>query len=96
MMKSHLTLLTTFFVGLSGTSINQTHLMLVLLCIESMTLSLFMGISLLTLNTPHTTPTSIIVLTINACEASIGLTLLVTSSSKNTNDLTNNLNLLKC
>nr|QXU57595.1 NADH dehydrogenase subunit 4L [Calotes emma] len=95
-MKIHLTLLTTFFIGLSGMSINQTHLMLVLLCIESMTLSLFMGMSLLTLTNPHISLISIIILTINACEASIGLTLLVISSSNNTNDLTKNLSLLKC
>nr|YP_010026546.1 NADH dehydrogenase subunit 4L [Calotes mystaceus]QOQ85768.1 NADH dehydrogenase subunit 4L [Calotes mystaceus] len=96
MMKTHLTLLMTFLMGLSGMSINQTHLMLVLLCIESMTLSLFMSVSMLTLSNPHNTPMSIIILTLSACEASIGLTLLVISSNANTNDLTKNLTLLKC
>nr|QKG02542.1 NADH dehydrogenase subunit 4L [Diploderma splendidum] len=96
MMKTHLVLLTSFMVGLAGTSINQTHLMLVLLNIESMVLTLFLCISTLTLNNPHTTTTPIIVLTVGACGASAGLTLLTISSNKNTNDLTKSLTLLQC
>nr|YP_009519891.1 NADH dehydrogenase subunit 4L [Diploderma flaviceps]ART66037.1 NADH dehydrogenase subunit 4L [Diploderma flaviceps] len=96
MMKTHLILLTSFLAGLAGTSINQTHLMLVLLCIESMILTLFLCISALTLNDPHITTTPIIVLTIGACGASAGLTILTISSNKNTNDLTKNLTLLQC
>nr|QUS63995.1 NADH dehydrogenase subunit 4L [Diploderma vela] len=96
MMKTHLILLTSFLIGLTGTSINQTHLMLVLLCIESMILSLFLSTSTLTLNDLHTMTTPIIILTVGACEASAGLTILTISSNKNTNDLTKNLTLLQC
>nr|ALE33701.1 NADH dehydrogenase subunit 4L [Acanthosaura lepidogaster] len=96
MMKTQLILIISFFVGLAGTSINQTHLLLVLLCIESMIITLFLGISTLTLNTPHMTPTPIVILTIGACEAGVGLTILTVSSNKNTNDLTKNLTLLQC
>nr|YP_009517781.1 NADH dehydrogenase subunit 4L [Pseudocalotes microlepis]AQU64362.1 NADH dehydrogenase subunit 4L [Pseudocalotes microlepis]QGN67005.1 NADH dehydrogenase subunit 4L [Pseudocalotes microlepis] len=96
MMKTHLILLTSFVLGLAGTAINQARLMLILLCIESMILTMFLSTTTLTLNDPHTATTPIIILTIGACEAGVGLTILKISSNNNSSDLTKTMTLLQC
>ncbi|YP_220662.1 NADH dehydrogenase subunit 4L (mitochondrion) [Pogona vitticeps] len=89
-------LLTSFSLALTGTVMNRTHMMSMLLGIEAMTLSIFMIMATLSINSPNTTAAPIIMITMAACEASTGLTLLMLTSKKNTNDYMKNLNLLQC
>nr|AAP43114.1 NADH dehydrogenase subunit 4L [Diporiphora nobbi nobbi] len=96
MALTYIMLLTTFSLALTGTVMNRTHMMSMLLGIEAMTLNLFMIMTMLSTNSPHSTATPIIMITMAACEASTGLTLLMLTSKKNTNDHMKNLNLLQC
>nr|ARM56348.1 NADH dehydrogenase subunit 4L [Draco maculatus] len=96
MMKAQLFMLTAFIAGLFGVSINQTHFMSALLCIESMILTMFISSSTLAMTSQHSASTPIILLTIGACEAGAGLALLTALSHKNTNDLMKTLTLLQC
>nr|AJD00127.1 NADH dehydrogenase subunit 4L [Physignathus cocincinus] len=96
MLAAYPMLLITFSLALTGTIMNRTHMMSMLLGIEAMTLTLFMIMTTLSADSPNTTATPIILITVAACEASAGLTLLTLSSKKNTNDHMKNLNLLQC
>nr|YP_001165433.1 NADH dehydrogenase subunit 4L [Chlamydosaurus kingii]ABK53972.1 NADH dehydrogenase subunit 4L [Chlamydosaurus kingii]ABK53985.1 NADH dehydrogenase subunit 4L [Chlamydosaurus kingii]ABK53998.1 NADH dehydrogenase subunit 4L [Chlamydosaurus kingii] len=96
MSTTNVMLLTTFLLAFTGTVMNRTHMMSMLLGIETMTLSLFMILTMLSTNSPNTAAMPIIMMTLAACEASTGLTLLVLTSKKNTNDYMKNLNLLQC
>nr|YP_003667968.1 NADH dehydrogenase subunit 4L [Leiolepis guttata]BAJ08146.1 NADH dehydrogenase subunit 4L [Leiolepis guttata]BAQ00129.1 NADH dehydrogenase subunit 4L [Leiolepis boehmei] len=98
MTSMHLLLYSTFTMGLIGASVNRIHLMSTLLCIEGMLLILYIMMTLTT-STLHFTSTAsspIILLTLGACEASAGLTLLVITSQSHANDHLKNLNLLQC
>nr|YP_003667955.1 NADH dehydrogenase subunit 4L [Hydrosaurus amboinensis]BAJ08133.1 NADH dehydrogenase subunit 4L [Hydrosaurus amboinensis] len=96
MTNIHFMLCTAFLLALTGASVNRTHLMSVLLCMEGMMLTLVVSTTLLSMNSHHLVPMSIIMLALGACEASAGLALLTTTTQKNTNDHLKNLNLLQC
>nr|CAL37029.1 NADH dehydrogenase subunit 4L [Anilios australis] len=96
-MPPILELLTTvFLLSALSLSMQQKHFMYALLCIEAMVLSLFLMMSIYTTNLLNTTgfPMPIILLTLAACEASVGLSLMVSTIRTNGNDLLSNLNLL--
>nr|WEW63532.1 NADH dehydrogenase subunit 4L [Galegeeska rufescens] len=87
-----------FFVSLTGLMLYRSHIMSSLLCLEGMMLSLFILASLTTLNMNFTMMTVLpmILLVFAACEAAIGLSLLVMVSNTYGLDYVHNLNLLQC
>nr|WNH23988.1 NADH dehydrogenase subunit 4L [Apogon quadrisquamatus] len=87
-----------FLTGLFGLAFNRTHLLSALLCLEAMMLSLFLGLSLWTLqlSTPIASTAPILLLTLSVCEASAGLALLVATTRTHGTDRLQSLNLLQC
>nr|AIG23573.1 NADH dehydrogenase subunit 4L [Pseudochirops albertisii] len=98
MVAINLNLTMTFFLALAGVLIYRSHLMSTLLCLEGMMLSLFILMALL-ISHFHMFSTSmapLILLVFSACEAGVGLALLVKISTNYGNDYVQNLNLLQC
>uniref|UniRef100_A0A8C9BWE7 NADH-ubiquinone oxidoreductase chain 4L n=1 Tax=Phocoena sinus TaxID=42100 RepID=A0A8C9BWE7_PHOSS len=94
----HINILIAFTISLIGLLIYRSHLISALLCLEGMVLSLFILAALTILNS-HFTLTNIvpiIFLVFAACEAAIGLALLVIISNTYGTDYVQNLNLLQC
>nr|YP_010890394.1 NADH dehydrogenase subunit 4L [Melomys cervinipes]USN94175.1 NADH dehydrogenase subunit 4L [Melomys cervinipes] len=93
-----LNLTLAFSLSLMGTLMFRSHLMSTLLCLEGMMLSLFIMISMTILNSnsmlSFTIPITILVFA--ACEAAVGLALLVKVSNTYGTDYVQNLNLLQC
>nr|AEO92876.1 NADH dehydrogenase subunit 4L [Pelophylax lessonae]AEO92915.1 NADH dehydrogenase subunit 4L [Pelophylax ridibundus]AEO92902.1 NADH dehydrogenase subunit 4L [Pelophylax lessonae]AEO92928.1 NADH dehydrogenase subunit 4L [Pelophylax lessonae]QHR79350.1 NADH dehydrogenase subunit 4L [Pelophylax lessonae] len=90
-------LITMFAVVLMGLSFHRMHLLSALLCLEGMMLTIFMGLSLWPnqlLITPLMAP--LIMLTMSACEAGLGLSLMVATARSHGNDNLKTLNLLQC
>ncbi|YP_009479750.1 NADH dehydrogenase subunit 4L (mitochondrion) [Psammomys obesus] len=87
-----------FTLALLGTLMFRSHLMSTLLCMEGMMLSLFIIISMSILNSNSmiSFPMPIIILVFAACEAAVGLALLVKISNMYGTDHVQNLNLLQC
>nr|AIG23703.1 NADH dehydrogenase subunit 4L [Trichosurus caninus]WAK98866.1 NADH dehydrogenase subunit 4L [Trichosurus vulpecula]WAK98918.1 NADH dehydrogenase subunit 4L [Trichosurus vulpecula]WAK98931.1 NADH dehydrogenase subunit 4L [Trichosurus vulpecula]WAK99009.1 NADH dehydrogenase subunit 4L [Trichosurus vulpecula] len=98
MTSINLNLIVAFSLALAGVLIYRSHLMSTLLCLEGMMLSLFVMMALL-ISHFHMFSTSmapIILLVFSACEAGVGLALLVKTSNNYGNDYVQNLNLLQC
>nr|QOU10126.1 NADH dehydrogenase subunit 4L [Aethomys hindei] len=93
-----LNLTLAFSLSLLGTLMFRSHLMSTLLCLEGMMLSLFIMTSMATLNSNSmiSMPIPITILVFAACEAAVGLALLVKVSSTYGTDYVQNLNLLQC
>nr|YP_001648391.1 NADH dehydrogenase subunit 4L [Indotyphlops braminus]ABC55925.1 NADH dehydrogenase subunit 4L [Indotyphlops braminus] len=89
-------LIITFLLSTTSLALQHNHLVYALLCIEAMVLALFMIILTCTTTTMNSTglPTPIILLTLAACEASVGLSLVIATIRTKGNDLMKNLNLL--
>nr|WNH21863.1 NADH dehydrogenase subunit 4L [Apogon pseudomaculatus]WNH23124.1 NADH dehydrogenase subunit 4L [Apogon maculatus] len=98
MVTTHSAFTIAFLTGLFGLAFNRTHLLSALLCLEAMMLSLFLGLSLWTLqlNATITATAPILLLTLSVCEASAGLALLVATTRTHGSDRLQNLNLLQC
>nr|YP_010409461.1 NADH dehydrogenase subunit 4L [Aotus trivirgatus]YP_010409630.1 NADH dehydrogenase subunit 4L [Aotus vociferans]URH13800.1 NADH dehydrogenase subunit 4L [Aotus trivirgatus]URH14125.1 NADH dehydrogenase subunit 4L [Aotus vociferans] len=90
--------LLAYFMSLLGLLIYRSHLMSSLLCLEGMMLSLFIMATLTTLNMHLTLMymMPIVLLVFAACEAAVGLALLVLISNLYGLDYVQNLNLLQC
>nr|YP_008816356.1 NADH dehydrogenase subunit 4L [Nidirana okinavana]BAO04492.1 NADH dehydrogenase subunit 4L [Nidirana okinavana] len=90
-------LIIMFAIVLAGLSFHRMHLLSALLCLEGMMLTVFIGLSLwpsqLT-STPLMAP--LIMLTMSACEAGLGLSLMVATARSHGNDNLKTLNLLQC
>nr|ADT82317.1 NADH dehydrogenase subunit 4L [Hylobates moloch]ADT82330.1 NADH dehydrogenase subunit 4L [Hylobates moloch]BCG06029.1 NADH dehydrogenase subunit 4L [Hylobates moloch] len=87
-----------FTISLLGMLIYRSHLMSSLLCLEGMMLSLFIMSTLMALNT-HSLLINImpvVLLVFAACEAAVGLALLVSISNTYGLDHIHNLSLLQC
>nr|UBQ34095.1 NADH dehydrogenase subunit 4L [Phascolarctos cinereus] len=98
MTSINLNLMTAFLLALAGVLMYRSHLMSTLLCLEGMMLSLYIMLSLL-ISHFHMFSLSmapLILLVISACEAAVGLALLVKMSNNYGNDYVQNLNLLQC
>nr|QXJ42663.1 NADH dehydrogenase subunit 4L [Tylonycteris fulvida] len=94
----YMNIMLAFTMALVGLFMYRSHLMSSLLCLEGLMLSLFVMITLTILST-HLTLTNmlpIILLVFAACEAALGLSLLVKTSNTYGIDYVHNLNLLKC
>nr|YP_002154460.1 NADH dehydrogenase subunit 4L [Ptychochromoides katria]BAG69532.1 NADH dehydrogenase subunit 4L [Ptychochromoides katria] len=98
MTPAHFAFSSTFLLGLAGLAFNRTHLLSALLCLEGMMLSLFIALSLwsLQLNSGSFSTSPILLLAFSACEASAGLALLVATARTHGSDRLQSLNLLQC
>nr|WNH21694.1 NADH dehydrogenase subunit 4L [Starksia lepicoelia] len=98
MTPTQFTFSATFLLGLAGLAFHRTHLLSALLCLEGMMLSLFIALSLWTLQLDATSfsPAPMLLLAFSACEASAGLALLVATARTHGTDRLQNLNLLQC
>nr|YP_009414618.1 NADH dehydrogenase subunit 4L [Schismatogobius marmoratus]BBA12948.1 NADH dehydrogenase subunit 4L [Schismatogobius marmoratus] len=98
MTPLHFTFSTAFLLALAGLAFHRTHLLSALLCLEGMMLSLFLGLSLwsLELTSVNFSTAPLILLAFSACEASAGLSLLVATARTHGSDHLKNLNLLQC
>nr|UEK24928.1 NADH dehydrogenase subunit 4L [Spilogale gracilis leucoparia]UEK25344.1 NADH dehydrogenase subunit 4L [Spilogale gracilis leucoparia] len=87
-----------FIMSLLGLLVYRSHLMSSLLCLEGMMLSLFIMVTITILNNHFTLASMapIILLVFAACEAALGLSLLVMVSNTYGTDYVQNLNLLQC
>nr|BDQ44352.1 NADH dehydrogenase subunit 4L [Amynthas vittatus] len=76
---------------------NQTHFLMTLLSLEGITLSLvlFVPLMLMNCNAPNTAM-AVTLLTFGACEASLGLGLMVSMSRSYGNDMLKSLTTTKC
>nr|AAT08601.1 NADH dehydrogenase subunit 4L [Bipes biporus] len=98
-MATHLMLLsTTFTLSIAGMALHRVHLMSILLCMESIMLTLFISLTLASLNAAHPLATTmpLMLLTLSACEAGTGLALLVATTRTHSTDHVSNLNILQC
>nr|ADT82590.1 NADH dehydrogenase subunit 4L [Nomascus siki] len=94
----YMNIMLAFTISLLGMLIYRSHLMSSLLCLEGMMLSLFIMSALMALNT-HSLLINImpiVLLVFAACEAAVGLALLVSISNTYGLDHIHNLNLLQC
>nr|YP_002286796.1 NADH dehydrogenase subunit 4L [Fundulus olivaceus]YP_002726146.1 NADH dehydrogenase subunit 4L [Fundulus diaphanus]ACJ67909.1 NADH dehydrogenase subunit 4L [Fundulus diaphanus]ACJ67922.1 NADH dehydrogenase subunit 4L [Fundulus diaphanus]QWE36378.1 NADH dehydrogenase subunit 4L [Fundulus diaphanus]UXB58895.1 NADH dehydrogenase subunit 4L [Fundulus diaphanus]UXB58999.1 NADH dehydrogenase subunit 4L [Fundulus diaphanus] len=98
MTPIHFAFSSTFMLGLAGLAFHRTHLLSALLCLEGMMLSLFIALSLWTLELNSTSFASspMILLAFSACEAGAGLALLVATARTHGTDNLQSLNLLQC
>nr|BAE91874.1 NADH4L [Balaenoptera brydei] len=94
----HMNVLMAFSMSLVGLLMYRSHLMSALLCLEGMMLSLFTLAALTILNSHFTLANMmpIILLVFAACEAAVGLALLVMVSNTYGTDYVQSLNLLQC
>nr|YP_097149.1 NADH dehydrogenase subunit 4L [Thorius n. sp. RLM-2004]AAU20586.1 NADH dehydrogenase subunit 4L [Thorius n. sp. RLM-2004] len=92
------TLYSTFLLGASGLALHRTHLLSALLCLEGMMLALYLAMSLWTKQLEITSyfPLPMFMLTFSACEASVGLSLMVATTRTHGTDHLKNLSLLQC
>nr|AZN62421.1 NADH dehydrogenase subunit 4L [Channa diplogramma] len=88
----------TFILGLAGLAFHRTHLLSALLCLEGMMLSLFIALSLWSLqfNSTNFSASPMLLLAFSACEAGAGLALLVATARTHGTDRLQSLNLLQC
>lgn len=98
MPSIYINIFLAFILALLGILVYRSHLISSLLCLEGIILSLFVLITLTALNTHFTLSFifPIILLVFAACEAAIGLALLVIVSNTYGIDYVQNLNLLQC
>ncbi|NP_007570.1 NADH dehydrogenase subunit 4L (mitochondrion) [Alligator mississippiensis] len=91
------TFMFSFIICTIGLIMYHTHLLSTLLCLEGMMLSIFMALTMLSLDL-HTSSfiLPLTVLTLSACEAGVGLALLVASARTHNTASLKNLNLLQC
>nr|WNH22396.1 NADH dehydrogenase subunit 4L [Harengula humeralis] len=88
----------TFTIALAGLALQRTHLLSALLCLEGMMLSLYMALCLWAIQMDMSTfsMAPMVVLTFAACEASVGLALLVATARTHGTDRIRSLSLLQC
>nr|WPV77684.1 NADH dehydrogenase subunit 4L [Vernaya sp. 1 SZ-2023] len=98
MTSSLINMTIAFTLSLTGTLLFRSHLMSTLLCLEGMMLSLFIMTSTIILNSNSMMfmPIPVTILVFAACEAAVGLALLVKISNTYGSDYVQNLNLLQC
>ncbi|YP_001595580.1 NADH dehydrogenase subunit 4L (mitochondrion) [Puntigrus tetrazona] len=98
MTPVHFSFSSAFILGLLGLAFHRTHLLSALLCLEGMMLSLFLALALWALQLQITSfsVAPVMLLALSACEASIGLALMVATARTHGTDQLQNLNLLQC
>nr|WNH24182.1 NADH dehydrogenase subunit 4L [Arctozenus risso]WNH37161.1 NADH dehydrogenase subunit 4L [Paralepididae sp.]WNH37829.1 NADH dehydrogenase subunit 4L [Paralepididae sp.] len=98
MTPTHFAFSSAFLLGLMGLAFHRTHLLSALLCLEGMMLSLYIALSLWTLQLEAIgySAAPMLLLAFSACEASAGLALLVATARTHSTDHLQSLNLLQC
>nr|YP_002519698.1 NADH dehydrogenase subunit 4L [Pseudobalistes flavimarginatus]BAH10260.1 NADH dehydrogenase subunit 4L [Pseudobalistes flavimarginatus] len=98
MTPVHFSFSSAFILGLAGLTFHRTHLLSALLCLEGMMLSLFIALSLWSMQfgTTNFSSLPVFLLAFSACEASTGLALLVATARTHGTDRLQALNLLQC
>nr|AIY72694.1 NADH dehydrogenase subunit 4L [Planiliza affinis] len=98
MTPIHFAFSSAFLLGLAGLAFNRAHLLSALLCLEGMLLSLFIALSVWTLqlNAMNFSIAPMVLLTFSACEASAGLALLIATARTHGTDRLKSFNLLQC
>nr|YP_003002295.1 NADH dehydrogenase subunit 4L [Branchiostegus japonicus]ACF24610.1 NADH dehydrogenase subunit 4L [Branchiostegus japonicus] len=98
MTPVHFAFSSAFTLGLMGLVFHRTHLLSALLCLEGMMLSLFIALSVWTLQLSATNfaISPMLLLAFSACEASAGLALLVATARTHGSDRLQTFNLLQC
>nr|YP_009414346.1 NADH dehydrogenase subunit 4L [Phaner parienti]AIW64449.1 NADH dehydrogenase subunit 4L [Phaner parienti] len=98
MLSISTNIILAFIIALLGMLVFRSHLMSSLLCLEGMMLSMFILCTLITLSMHFTMSfmIPIMLLVFAACEAAVGLALLVMVSNTYGLDYVQNLNLLQC
>uniref|UniRef100_A0AB39A6B8 NADH-ubiquinone oxidoreductase chain 4L n=1 Tax=Ophisternon sp. b AFMS-2024 TaxID=3231494 RepID=A0AB39A6B8_9TELE len=98
MTPVHFTFSMMFSLGLVGLTFHRTYLLSALLCLESMMLSLFIALSMWSLqfNIINFTMAPMLLLALSVCEASSGLALLVATTRTHGSTHIQNMNILKC
>nr|QOD97863.1 NADH dehydrogenase subunit 4L [Glaucidium brasilianum] len=98
MSPLHLPFYSTFILSALGLAFHRTHLILALLCLESMMLSMYIALSTWPVENLTSTPMlmPVLMLAFSACEAGTGLAMMVASARTHGSDLLHNLNLLQC
>nr|AAD08831.1 NADH dehydrogenase subunit 4L [Rhinopithecus bieti] len=94
----YMNIMLAFITSLLGMLIYRSHLMSSLLCLEGMMLSLFIMNTFMAFNMhfPLANIMPIALLVFAACEAAVGLALLISISNTYGLDYIHNLNLLQC
>nr|YP_009255708.1 NADH dehydrogenase subunit 4L [Tylomelania sarasinorum]AND97142.1 NADH dehydrogenase subunit 4L [Tylomelania sarasinorum] len=90
-----LTSLISFMMALLSLSFRYKHLLTVLLSLEAMTMSLFITVFSMH-STSITGEASLIFITMGACEASLGLSILVSMIRAQGNDYVSSFSTQKC
>nr|YP_009144489.1 NADH dehydrogenase subunit 4L [Amynthas gracilis]AKJ52275.1 NADH dehydrogenase subunit 4L [Amynthas gracilis]BDQ43559.1 NADH dehydrogenase subunit 4L [Amynthas gracilis]BDQ44378.1 NADH dehydrogenase subunit 4L [Amynthas gracilis] len=84
-------------LAMSNMLFNQTHFLMTLLSLEGITLSLVLFVPLMLMNSnAPSAAMAVILLTFGACEASLGLGLMVSMSRSYGNDMLKSLTITKC
>nr|YP_009503285.1 NADH dehydrogenase subunit 4L [Bathytoma punicea]AXA45201.1 NADH dehydrogenase subunit 4L [Bathytoma punicea] len=98
MSTFYLTLLSTFGVlmALLALSLQHKHLLSILLSLEAITMNLFIFMFCLSTNITLSGETSLILITLGACEASLGLAILVAIIRAEGNDYVSSFSMHKC
>nr|YP_010000893.1 NADH dehydrogenase subunit 4L [Grantiella picta]QOD96818.1 NADH dehydrogenase subunit 4L [Grantiella picta] len=98
MTPLHLSFYSAFTLCGLGLAFHRTHLISALLCLEGMMLSMYIALTMWPIQTQMSTATlmPILMLTFSACEAGVGLALLVASTRTHGSDHLHNFNLLQC
>nr|YP_448902.1 NADH dehydrogenase subunit 4L [Malacochersus tornieri]AAY62519.1 NADH dehydrogenase subunit 4L [Malacochersus tornieri] len=98
MTLTHFSCYSAFIINIMGFSLHRTHLVLTLLCLEGMMLTLFISLSMWSIQLQISSSMLIpmLVLSFSACEAGMGLSLLVASSRTHGSNFLRNMNLLQC
>nr|YP_009184369.1 NADH dehydrogenase subunit 4L [Dasypus hybridus]YP_009184421.1 NADH dehydrogenase subunit 4L [Dasypus septemcinctus]ALO62417.1 NADH dehydrogenase subunit 4L [Dasypus hybridus]ALO62495.1 NADH dehydrogenase subunit 4L [Dasypus septemcinctus] len=98
MPSIYLNIIMAFSIAMMGVLVYRSHIMSSLLCLEGMMLSLFILSTLMILSMHFTMAMMmpIILMVFAACEAAVGLALLVMVSNTYGLDHVQNLNLLQC
>nr|YP_010713622.1 NADH dehydrogenase subunit 4L [Naria miliaris]WDA98754.1 NADH dehydrogenase subunit 4L [Naria miliaris] len=85
-----------FFMALLTLSLQYKHFLSVLLSLEAATMNLFIMLFALTNNTAFSGQASLILITLGACEASLGLAVLVAVIRSRGNDYVSSFSSQKC
>nr|YP_010393204.1 NADH dehydrogenase subunit 4L [Conus ebraeus]ASF90536.1 NADH dehydrogenase subunit 4L [Conus ebraeus]UPX89366.1 NADH dehydrogenase subunit 4L [Conus ebraeus] len=98
MSTFHLTMLSIFgvMVSLLTLSLQYKHLLSILLSLEAVTMSLFVLMFSMSSNISLMGETSLILITLGACEASLGLAILVAIIRAEGNDYVSSFSMHKC
>nr|YP_010976477.1 NADH dehydrogenase subunit 4L [Volva habei]WNX95649.1 NADH dehydrogenase subunit 4L [Volva habei] len=85
-----------FLMAILALSLQHKHLLSVLLSLEAATMNLFIMMFVLSNNISFSGQTSLILITLGACEASLGLAILVAIIRSQGNDYVYSVSLQKC